>query len=227
MFISRLLKGIMIGVCISIVSTGAAFAATTENSMATKAMDTVVEDSLLEKQKEVDQSVFVDNVDKIREMGFTVAFTGLVDSYVEIGITPYKEEFANYLYEEFGKDEIKVVEGEEAMLYTTTTTEDEPVSDEENNVVGEGITLEEGEMGIVSVDSEDDAIAVKDSSKMEESGISELAPSAGVEENVKETKEIETEKDSWLITAISVVGSLILIVIIVAMQNKKKITNLK
>lgn len=199
MFISRLLKGIMIGTCISIVSTGAAFAATTEDSRATKSMDTVVEDALLEKQKEVDQSVFVDNVDKIKEMGFTVAFTGLADSYVEIGITPYKEEFAGYLYEEFGKDEIKVVEGEEAMLYTTTTTED-------------------------------DVIAVEDSSKMAESGIGELAPNAGVEESVQQTKETDTEKgnnNSWLITAISVVGSLILIVLVIAMQNKKKIRNRK
>lgn len=233
MFRSKLLKGIMIGACISLLSTGAALAATTEDSLAIKAIDAVVDDASLEKQKEVDQSVFVDNVDKIKEMGFEVVYTSPLDSYVEVGITPYKEEFANYLYEEFGKDEIKVVEGEKAVLYTTTIAEDAPdakVSEEENAVVGEDITLKEGELGIVSVDSEEDVIAVEDSSKMAESGISELATNAGQEETsyVKQIEETDHENNnSWLISVISVIGSLILIVVIVANQNKRKLTNLK
>ncbi len=233
MFISKLLKGFMIGACISLLSTGAAFAATTEDSLAIKAIDAVVDDVLLEKHKEVDQSVFVNNVDKIKEMGFEVVYTSPLETYVEVGITPYKEEFANYLYEEFGKDEIKVVEGEKAVLYTTTIAEDAPdapVSDEENGVVGEDITLEEGELGIVSVDSEDDVIAVEDSSKMAESGIVELAPNAGQEETSYVQKTEETDhgnNNSWLISLISVVGALILIVGVVTIQNKKKITNRK
>lgn len=228
MFISKLLKGIMIGACISLLSTGAALAATTEESLALKANDAVAEDDLLEKQKEVDQSELIENIYKIKEMGFEVVYTSPLDTYVEVGITPYKEEFANYLYEEFGKDEIKVVQGEKAMLFTTVVAEDAPdaqVSDDENGVVGEDITLEEGELGIVSVDLEEDDIAVEDSSKMAESGIAELAANAGQEENVQLTEESKNENNiSWLISAISVVTTLILIVGVVAFQNKKKIT---
>ncbi len=37
------------------------------------------------------------------------------DGFIEIGITPYSEEYAGYLYGIFGSDMVKVVEGQQAV----------------------------------------------------------------------------------------------------------------
>lgn len=66
------------------------------------------------KQLEIDRYVFADHVKEIADKGITVTNTGVVGDVVEVGITPYSEESANYLYEIFGKDLVKVVEGQQA-----------------------------------------------------------------------------------------------------------------
>jgi hypothetical protein len=44
-----------------------------------------------------------------------VTHTGPQNDYVEIGITPYNDANANYLYGIFGKDMVKIVEGQPAV----------------------------------------------------------------------------------------------------------------
>ena len=44
-----------------------------------------------------------------------VTHTGPRDGFIEIGITPYSEEYAGYLYGIFGSDMVKVVEGQQAV----------------------------------------------------------------------------------------------------------------
>lgn len=72
------------------------------------------------KQLEIDRYVFADHVKEIADKGITVTNTGVVGDYVEVGITPYTEANANYLYDLFGKDLVKVVEGQQAVTLDTT-----------------------------------------------------------------------------------------------------------
>ncbi|AOY74579.1 stalk domain-containing protein [Clostridium formicaceticum] len=71
---------------------------------------------MIQKQKEIDRYLFKDHVKEIEKKGFAVTYTGAFDDYVEIGITPYNEESAQYLYGIFGKDQVKIVEGQQASI---------------------------------------------------------------------------------------------------------------
>lgn len=79
---------------------------------------------ILDRQREIDKYLFVDNTEEVRNKGIEITHTGPYDYYVEIGITPYSEENADYLYEIFGREDIKVVEGQQAELFRTTTIAD-------------------------------------------------------------------------------------------------------
>lgn len=125
---SKLLQAVVLGLCISALSSGVAFASTGEGSAPSDpgVQLTEEENLLYAKQKEIDQYLFTDHTKEIEAKGFEINYTGITDTSVEIGITPYTEENANYLYGIFGKDIVKVVKSDEAMLYTTTTAEVAP-----------------------------------------------------------------------------------------------------
>jgi hypothetical protein len=134
---SKFAKTFIAGMSLSIMFTSAAYANTddtilfttqVEPAVVTEQLNEINED-ILAKQREIDKYLFEDHVDEIKAKGFTVTHTGPMEDYVEIGITPYTEENANYLYEIFGKDNIKVVEGQQAVLYDTgvATTDAETV----------------------------------------------------------------------------------------------------
>lgn len=253
---SKLFKGIIMGIGISLLSTGAAFAS---ESGGGKSPDTreplliedqgvvdswepsekdrkplIIDESVLLKQKEVDQYVFTDNVDKMKEMGFSVVYTGPADSYVEIGIMPFKEEYADFLYEVFGKDSVRVVEGEQAILYTTTASGDDldaPISnDSDERFVGDDMILEDGEFGIVSIDLGNEDIDPNDAAKMAESGIAEPSEEKDYEDNIAETTGVEITEDlkrtnsnnnSSMFIIVALAGGAILVTGVVAMNKKK------
>lgn len=72
-------------------------------------------DVLTQKQQEIDLYVFEQYNKDFEEKGITVTSTGVINGYVEVGITPFNEGNANYLYEIFGKDQVRVVEGIQAV----------------------------------------------------------------------------------------------------------------
>ena len=129
MFKSKLVKSMVIGMCFTILSAGVAFAAE-DIVEPVKAQDgeaqiLMAQDeqsegykAALEKQKEIDKYLFVEHADEIKQQGFTVTYTGPTETYVEIGITPFSEENADYLYEIFGKEGVNVVEDQQAVLLT-------------------------------------------------------------------------------------------------------------
>lgn len=94
---------------------------------------TAINEDMLNKQREIDIYVFDSHKDEIAEKGFEVTHTAALDNYIEIGIMPYNEENAEYLYNIFGRDIVKVLEGRKlttigdkgevqyAELYNTTT----------------------------------------------------------------------------------------------------------
>jgi hypothetical protein len=66
---------------------------------------------LLAKQKEIDDFVFGTGSEELAKLGFKVTHTAPVGDRVEIGIVPYEENYAKFLYEKFGRDKVSVVEG--------------------------------------------------------------------------------------------------------------------
>jgi hypothetical protein len=84
--------------------------------------------SMIEKQKEIDQFIFVEKKEELAQKGITVSTTSPLENYVEIGITPFTEENASYFYDEFGKDTIKVVKGMQNITKTTANEETDTTS---------------------------------------------------------------------------------------------------
>lgn len=117
MFRSKLLKVMAFGLCMSALISGTAFAQSIEGSAPTSRGELSSEDkALFDKQLEIDRYLFADHVKEIEEKGIIVSYTGVADTYVEIGISPYTDKNTNYLYELFGKDIVKVVKAEQAVL---------------------------------------------------------------------------------------------------------------
>lgn len=79
----------------------------------------------------VDAYVFKDKVDELAAQGIQVTNTGPVGEYIEIGIIDYTDEKAAYLYDVFGTELVKVVEGVQAVTLDNTleiTTNDTEIS---------------------------------------------------------------------------------------------------
>lgn len=74
-------------------------------------------DELSHKHREIDDFVFAQHSGEFSEMGFNVTHTGPNGEFIEIGITPYSKERAEWLYDMFGQELVRVVEGEQAILY--------------------------------------------------------------------------------------------------------------
>jgi len=73
------------------------------------------EDALIQKQKEIDDYVFVQHGKELEDRGILVTHTGIVGEFVEVGITPFDVKSADYLYGLFGKDMVTVVAGDQAV----------------------------------------------------------------------------------------------------------------
>lgn len=123
---SKILKAMALGLCLSALFTVAVQANSNDIAKEANINETSQNDNILyEKQKEIDQYVFVDHAEDIERKGFSVVYTGIGSNYVEVGISPYKKEYADYLYDIFGSSNIRIVESEKAK----TLEEKEPVVD--------------------------------------------------------------------------------------------------
>lgn len=128
----NLLKTFVLGLCMSALFAGrinlsTAYAQSGGGTPPTHRATTNTEDNaLFEIQARMDQYLFVDHVEEIEAMGFKVIYTGVADTYVEVGITPYNEEYAAYIYDEFGNELVKVVDTEEVILYDVPENENAP-----------------------------------------------------------------------------------------------------
>lgn len=114
---------IILSICLTLVSSIITFA-TTNN-----------ENTILQKQEEIDQYIFEKHAKEIEEKEFTVTHTSPLEGYVEIGITPFSKENADYLYEIFGSDNVKVVEGQQAELMNEVTSTEDKNAFMENSLI--------------------------------------------------------------------------------------------
>jgi hypothetical protein len=87
-------------------------------------------DSMIEKQKEIDQYIFVDKKEELEERGITVTHTGPLENTVEIGILPYTQENITYFQDVFGKDQVTIVDGQIAVTFTAGDEEENALINE-------------------------------------------------------------------------------------------------
>ncbi|MGI6706795.1 MAG: hypothetical protein ACOX6S_11340 [Clostridia bacterium] len=90
---------------------------------------TFASDPLIQKQQEVDR-YFAEHQKELEDKGIIMTYTGVdpEGEFVEVAILEYTEEKADYLYELFGREQIKVVPGEEIVLLTTEADASEPAA---------------------------------------------------------------------------------------------------
>lgn len=125
-----LMKVLVLGLCMSAFTGGVAFAQSTEASSPAYYGEDLSDElkALIQKQAEMDRKIFGEYAEELEAQEIYVNYTGITDTYVEIGISPYSDEKADYLYQLFGKD-IQVVEADQSMLYATTGIAEPVASD--------------------------------------------------------------------------------------------------
>lgn len=122
----NLLKTFALGLCMSAlfagsINVGTAYAQSAGGaSQGFEGAMSAEEGILFEKQREIDQYLFVDHAEELEAMGIELIYTGVADNYVEIGIAQYSDEYAALLYDIFGDELVKVVDTEELVLYDAT-----------------------------------------------------------------------------------------------------------
>lgn len=116
-------KALMVFICIAITVCVASPAIATDMSSDEQAridqrLKEIEGNELLELQWEIDQYLFISHAEDFANAGFIVTHTSAKEdeNYVEIGITPFNEDNADFIYQIFSRDKIKVVEGEQAVL---------------------------------------------------------------------------------------------------------------
>ena len=124
---SKYIKGIILGICLSAFSTSIAFAQAVSSDVSTTSEVVQSEGTkeLMEKQRQIDQYLFEDHVKDLEAKDIFVNYTSIVDDYIEIGISPYNDENASYLYDALGKDGIKVVEFDQSVIYSSGAAVDD------------------------------------------------------------------------------------------------------
>jgi len=199
----KMIKTFALGLCISAMWTGAAFAQSGGGSSPAYVGTVNTQDqALFEKQREMDQYLFVDHVKDIEKLGFMVVYTGIAKDYVEVGITPYSEENAKILYDLFGKDLVKVVASDPVIFQSEpleapdadvdnagadiTDTGDTPVS----ATASDGILMEKDEIEDTAIEEEEFKIQIQAFEEAEEKDLAEetdeILYATGSEENAEE-----------------------------------------
>jgi hypothetical protein len=246
---SKLLKALMLGLCMSALTTGAAFAQAVAGTTPADRGEVQVDDALYEKQKDIDQYVFIDHVKEIEDMGFMINTTGVVDDMVEIGISPYTEENADYLYGIFGKDSVKVVEFDLSVIYASgvadpavtedgTTTSDEPSVKEEmqaNDVAGSSddgkvykggdveIQIESTDVVAPDAGTEVDPEVIYQTTSADDADIKTVSTAEGIDELKRGTEEDESGVATPIIV-LAIAGGAALVGGAIILSNKKKVS---
>lgn len=229
---TKLVKALLLGACFSLFSTGAAYAAgggtSGSSGQSTPAFEGVTEENkdLVEKQSKIDQFVFKDHAKEIEEMGFVVTHTGVIGDAVEVGISPYEEEFVNYLNENLGKEQMNIVEGEVYMLFSEADSKDASVSspavgeaaDQPVAPVDEATEDEEMTIQITSENTED---SKAEDGTVDNEAVEKAAYSDGAEKAVPISAPIEENSNIGTI-AIAGVGIIALLAAIVLIARNKK-----
>ncbi len=126
-------------------SVGAANAAT--DAIPAAAQIDPVSSEMYSKQSAIDKYLFEEHKDEIAAKGITVTHTVAGKDFVEVGITPFNKENADFIYKVLGTEQVKVVEGTLAMTYATGAA-----NGEEGLMYATGAPVEEAKDGAAPTD---------------------------------------------------------------------------
>lgn len=116
----HLLKAVLLGLFISTLYTGSAYAMAVSSPASVGTEEVTPElQALYDKQAEIDAILFKTNASDLEAKDIFVNYTGVTGDYIEIGIATYSEEKADFIYELVGKDQVKVVEFDDSILYAS------------------------------------------------------------------------------------------------------------
>jgi hypothetical protein len=122
---TKVISALLLGACLTFsLPANTAFAATGDDEQVTIQIESIspVDEAIYNKQVEIDQYLFKEHAKDIEEKGFKVLTTGVANGKVEVGITPYSEENADYLYGLFGKDMVTIIETADVKLMDEAVT---------------------------------------------------------------------------------------------------------
>jgi hypothetical protein len=227
----NLLKTVMLGLCMATITTGSAYATLAEDT--TPSATEEVSDqtkALFAKQGEIDKLLFETNAKEIEKLGFMVNYTGVVENDIEIGISPYNEDNANYIYELVGKDGVKVIEFDQSVLYASgaapDATTDEVVTDAEVIMDKEDTAVDADKSGNSDdtlTDDEKVQIQIESIDANDEEKVYKTTTDDAVENRtIAATSEEAKDDVSTPIIVLSIVGGVALLGGAVLLTNKKK-----
>lgn len=245
---AKLIKSLMLGLSMSALTTGVAFGQMPASTMpASAGVEQSAElDALYAKQSEIDQYLFVDHAKEIEEKGIFINYTGVVGDQIEIGISPYSEENANYLYKIFGKDTIQVVEFDQSVIYATTVVDEPAAIDKEDmnttvsspdSTVSDADTPEDkvykdGDVQIqiesIEEDSAEDVVedailyTTGDNSDQEARSVKTVSAAEGTDMNVVKNSEDGNDGISAPMMILAIAGGAALVGGAVVLSGKKK-----
>lgn len=194
----NLAKAVMLGLCMATLSTGSAYAMLAQTP-SSGGVASEQSDELTEKQQKIDKILFEDKAKEIEKRGFMVNYTGVVEDIVEIGISPYSEDNAAFLYDLIGKDKVKVVEMDQSIIYATGVAPDAAAADGETDaeVIMYNDAAEDGDLAADDTGAED---ADKEVQIQIESTDAAKDTAAG-EEKVYKTTSANTEGEKAVVTS--------------------------
>lgn len=139
---SGLLKAAMLGLCLSAFPAGIAsagrLAVPAELAQEREEALTKDQEALYSRQEEIDRYLFAEHAGEIKEKGFSIYSTVVAGDVIEIGIVPFTKENADYLYNIFGNDMIKVVEGDISIIYASGFAGSDTATAEPEMIEGAG-----------------------------------------------------------------------------------------
>ncbi|MDF2844856.1 MAG: hypothetical protein K0R00_3282 [Herbinix sp.] len=116
----HLMKAVLLGLFISTLYTGSAYAMATSLPAGVEIQEVTPElQALYDKQAEIDAILFKTNASDLEAKDIFVNYTGVTGDYIEIGIATYSDEKADFIYELVGKDQVKVVEFDDSIMYAS------------------------------------------------------------------------------------------------------------
>ncbi len=116
----HLMKAVLLGLFISTLYTGSAYAmaVSTPSSVGTEEVTPELQ-ALYDKQAEIDAILFKTHASDLEAKDIFVNYTGVTGDNIEIGIATYTDEKAAFIYELVGKDQVKVVEFDDSIMYAS------------------------------------------------------------------------------------------------------------
>jgi len=73
---------------------------------------------MLEKQREIEELLLIKNAKELEAKGLTITHIRPIESFVEIGITPYTSENVSFIFDVVGKGYVSIIDGGEESLTT-------------------------------------------------------------------------------------------------------------